>query len=967
MPESDKANTSRVAFNDKLFKASKGAVQAAAVALNIAASATQNVPYLGAISKVLVEVSKIIDEVTVCKAAWNMVMARVQEIQTVVDNFRDQCNREWRSEDELPEMIKQGFKDFEMCLLNVIVTMNDCKTTSKLQLLYKRSDLAAAANQCHKEVVSALTIFQAKLQIDQWSLQRDQGKVIHDIRNALVPHIPLLVKLNSTTSPPILPPAPAIFFGRSEEIDQLVDLILHHGPARVAIVGMGGIGKTSIALASIHHPDVQMKFPHRQFFLSCEAIFTADTLVLELLHSLAYLSHQSITSECLLCLDNFETPWDSDKDDIESLLANIAVYHLTLIITSRNSDRPRGIRWSVFKPIQPLTLYAAIETWDAISHGHDNFSIQLMDAVECLPLAVTLLAQLAETESSEALWASWNLESTRLVTLDGSQHRLSNLELSIELSLKSPRLFSCSGALDFFIILCLLPQGMSELRIPELDAALGKDFTGLRRVYIQSHQELSTPLTQVLLRHMTGVYLNLIPAQPIATSGAVKNIHLEHRNISVVLDICLPENDLALEKTIKFSEVCRMLGICNMALLSKARSIAHERDQSLEGNCLFEQGVLYQQMAKLSHAGQALRSALDIHKAVNDTLGQANDLQALGKLHKRLQQHQDAEESLRAAHDLHKKVDSRFGQANDLKELGGLYLRLGRLQDSKQALQSAFNLHEEIDDRLGQANDLKVLGDVYLRLGELDNGETVFRSALNLHKEFNDKVGQAHDLNRLGYLYSRLNRMEEAESSLQSALSIHKQVESKLGQGNDLQGLGELYKMLKRPDDSEQALQLALSLHKQVDDRLGQANDLEILGDLYTSLDRFKCAEEALQSAFILHKQVDSRPGQANVLKVLGELYLKLDRLEDAKETLCSALELHKEINAGLGQAYVLRELAKVYMRLNLLEDAHEALQSALNLHEKADCRLSRPEEVQNLKALFDILCKKHTKIRPHG
>jgi hypothetical protein len=40
-------------------------------------------------------------------------MARVQEIQTVVENFRDQCNCEWRLEDELPEMIKQGFKDFE--------------------------------------------------------------------------------------------------------------------------------------------------------------------------------------------------------------------------------------------------------------------------------------------------------------------------------------------------------------------------------------------------------------------------------------------------------------------------------------------------------------------------------------------------------------------------------------------------------------------------------------------------------------------------------------------------------------------------------------------------------------------------------------------------------------------------------------------------------------------------------------
>ncbi|KAJ7789521.1 hypothetical protein B0H14DRAFT_239706 [Mycena olivaceomarginata] len=194
----------------------------------------------------------------------------------------------------------------------------------------------------------------------------------------------------------------------------------------------------------------------------------------------------------------------------------------------------------IFKPVQPLTLDAAIATWDAISHGHDSFSIQLMETVQCLPLAVTLLAQLAETESSEALWASWNLESTRLVASDGSQHRLNNLELSIELSLKGPRLCACSGALDFFINLCLLPQGMSEFRISELDVAFGQDFTGLRlavrvlkqcslaytqdgflcvlspiRQYIQSHQELSTPLTQVLLRHMTGVYLNLVPTDQL--------------------------------------------------------------------------------------------------------------------------------------------------------------------------------------------------------------------------------------------------------------------------------------------------------------------------------------------------------------------------------------------------------------------------------------------------------------------
>ncbi|KAJ7212567.1 P-loop containing nucleoside triphosphate hydrolase protein, partial [Mycena pura] len=257
------------------------------------------------------------------------------------------------------------------------------------------------------------------------------------------------------------PPAPAIFFGRDKEVDRVVEIILNDEPASVAIVGTGGIGKTSIALASIHHSKVQELFKTERFFLSCEATATSDSLVQALLKLFGLfvdgssptsasdtlvLYLQARSSKCLLCLDNFETSWDSDKDQVEALLVNIvAVGHITLVITSRDSDRPRGIKWSELKPIQPLAIEAAIKTWDAISHSHDEFSILLIQAVECIPLAVTLLAQLAQADSSKALWASWNSESTKFIRSDGSENRLNSLDLSIRFSIHSPRLHGCSG------------------------------------------------------------------------------------------------------------------------------------------------------------------------------------------------------------------------------------------------------------------------------------------------------------------------------------------------------------------------------------------------------------------------------------------------------------------------------------------------------------------------------------------
>ncbi|KZV76207.1 hypothetical protein PENSPDRAFT_570179, partial [Peniophora sp. CONT] len=292
--------------------------------------------------------------------------------------------------------------------------------------------------------------------------------------------IPLIAPCRSSVKLP--PPSPGIFYGRAREIDHIIDLVLHKSPARVAILGPGGIGKTSIALTVLHHPDIQTIYTHRRFFVSCETVTTADGVVLELLTTFGLihdpqqgilpqqvlLNHLQSLPGGILCLDNLETLWDVETRATEHLLTTLASFsQLTLLVTTRGSRRPMHVAWTrpFLAPIMPLSLDAALQTWDAICEVHNEYSIKLVHAVDCLPLAVTLLANLAESESSKMLWERWEHDKLEVLHTQDSDNRLSNIEFSIELSFRGPKLKDDVQTVQCLSIICMLPQGLHESRI----------------------------------------------------------------------------------------------------------------------------------------------------------------------------------------------------------------------------------------------------------------------------------------------------------------------------------------------------------------------------------------------------------------------------------------------------------------------------------------------------------------------
>jgi hypothetical protein len=274
-----------------------------------------------------------------------------------------------------------------------------------------------------------------------------------------------------------LPAKPAIFYGREKEVNHGVEMITQNPAANLAIMGPGGNGKTSIALTILHHPDIEKLFGENRFFVRLEAADSKEALLREILTALGIssVSAQDTLVEavllsflrerkCIVCLDKFETPWDNDTRAVEDLLAKItSVLSVAVIITSRGTTRPLQTDWThpLLPPVQPLTQTAALQMWEHLRGNHDEYTLKLLEAVDYIPLAVTLLAHLAEADSPEDLLRQWSAEKTSMIQRYGHEDRLSSIDVSIELSLQSPRIRKHQQVLDFFGVLCLLPQGLA--------------------------------------------------------------------------------------------------------------------------------------------------------------------------------------------------------------------------------------------------------------------------------------------------------------------------------------------------------------------------------------------------------------------------------------------------------------------------------------------------------------------------
>ncbi|KAJ7779595.1 hypothetical protein B0H16DRAFT_1829544 [Mycena metata] len=291
---------------------------------------------------------------------------------------------------ELPPSMLNQIAKFTETLHKIHTYVEAQQSGSKVKRFFRQGELNALLKDSKEGLQQGLDFFQATHNVVQLKTadiiadameMQEQAHTRHqevldmieavsssDSASSMYSH-----SYTSSNSISMLPAEPKIFHGRDSELAEILKLF-KQGTPRIAILGAGGMGKTSLARTVVHHEEVTTKYHINRFFVTCDTASSKTELAGLIGAHLgskpgkdptrAVLQWFSSNSPSLLILDNLETVWEpvESREEIEKFLSLLTdINSLALVITMRGAERPSRVQWirPFLPPITPLAQDAA--------------------------------------------------------------------------------------------------------------------------------------------------------------------------------------------------------------------------------------------------------------------------------------------------------------------------------------------------------------------------------------------------------------------------------------------------------------------------------------------------------------------------------------------------------------------------------------------------------------------------------
>jgi predicted ATPase len=601
----------------------------------------------------------------------------------------------------------------------------------------------------------ALDVYRAGRELMIEELGLEPGAPLRELQAAILRQDPGLsdavARRRAALPAPVTP-----LVGREREIEELAALL--RGPARlVTLTGTGGTGKTRLALGAAE--ELLGDFVDGAYFVDLSALRDPATVAPAIAHAVdldaeAPLVPQLRDRRMLLVLDNFEQLLEA-APEVAALL--VGAPGLRVLATSRTRLDLYG---EYEFAVDPLSHEDGVELFCSRARARDRHFIpttavaDVVTRLECLPLAIELVASRADRMSAEEMASG--LSILELATGGPrdvpDRHRALRgaIDWSLDLQGEPERrrfaeLGVFAGGLDGAAagaVLDATPAELDRLADQSLLRRLPGRWTMLAVLRERALELLPDP-APVLVRHAAH-YLEFAERSEPAVKGPDQaawgeRVEREHDNLRAALSYAEPLVALRIAAALGFFWYTRGYSAEGINHLERALAAAGDSPPLLRGRALQALGILYSQRGD-DRAEATFREALTMFRAAGDKARAAVALNSLGALARDRLEPASARVAFEEAIDVYRSLDDRHRLADSLSNLAIVALDQERLDEAAALFAESIALDRAFDNHWGVAHNLCGQAALALARGAPDTAAALVAEAVEMMRPLGDRL-----------------------------------------------------------------------------------------------------------------------------------------------------------------------------------------------------------------------------------
>ena len=619
----------------------------------------------------------------------------------------------------------------------------------------------------------------------------------------------------------------------------------------IALIGAGGIGKTSVVLTVLHDDRIKQRFGHNRRFIRCDQFPPSRTHFLRRLsevvgagienpEDLTPLRSFLSSEEMLIVLDNAESILGlrgTSGQEIYAVVEELSHFsNVCLCITSRISTVPSDCETL---DIPTLSMEAASNTFHRIyKHGKDSDSINsILEQLDFHPLSITLLATVAQHNrwDTSRLTKEWERQRTGMLHARHSK----SLAAMIELSLASPTFQELGPyARALLEVTAFFPHGVNENNLGWLFPTI-PDITNIFDTFCVLSLTYRSDGSVTMLAPLRDYFC---PQDPTLSPLLCMTKDAYFRRLSVAISRDMPSYEEARWITLEDTNVEHLLNVFT--------SIDTKPD-GIWDTCAHFLEHLQQHKPRLVGLGSKIEELSD------DNLSKPQCLYQLSQL---------------------------FGS-------------VGNHVERKRLLSHTLKIWRERGDGHQVAPTLERLSDANRMLGLYDEGIQRAKEALEVYEQLGDTAGQAECLRGLAWLLRGARRLDAAEEAASRAISLLPEKGNQFVVCRCHRGLGDIYRSEGKTEKALHHYKTALGISSS----FGWHDQLfwihHSMAELFFNQDSFNDANAHIEQAKSL--AVNHPYNLGRVMELQARFWYRQRRFEHAKSEALGAIEVFEKHRAA--------------------------------------------------------------------